>query len=129
MIKNLLSGVISAIGGGSPRSPRNPRSGASRGYYLFFALALLVTLLRFLFVLDVPEQSTDVLRNLGFTSHFWELGPSIYNYKASDFHPEIWTDLWGGGWVHISSCGDDVFCCFRVSLKGYHRFKGCADCL
>jgi len=43
---------------------------------------------------QVPLISTDVWRNLGYASHALENRFTIYNTKAIDFQPEIWSSLW-----------------------------------
>ena len=58
------------------------------------AVSILALLLfRLHLCLDAPLESTGVLRNLGYASHLWERGFSIYDAVAREFAPEVWTDL------------------------------------
>jgi hypothetical protein len=54
----------------------------------FFALAY-----RIYACFQVPLDTTDVLRNLGYASHAMDNSFAIYNTKGIDFRPEIWTFL------------------------------------
>lgn len=46
------------------------------------------------FCFQVPSVTSDVLRHLGYSSHFSEQGFGIYNTTAGDFLPEYWATNW-----------------------------------
>lgn len=41
-----------------------------------------------------PIETSDLVRNLGYSSHLAALGPDIYGTTAARFRPEAWTEFW-----------------------------------
>ena len=56
-------------------------------------LFFLVLAYRIYACFQVPLDTTDVLRNLGYARHAMDNGFAIYNTQGIDFRPEIWTFL------------------------------------
>ncbi len=71
-------------GGSDPSARGNERRGA-------FVLLLLVLAFRVWLCTDVPAETTDALRNLGYGSHLLDRGPALYRLPPSAFDPEPWT--------------------------------------
>ena len=62
---------------------------------LFWAFAfMLVLAFRVFLCAQAPIESSDLFRNLGYTSHLGVLGLSLYDTAATRFRPEFWTQFW-----------------------------------
>jgi peptide/nickel transport system substrate-binding protein/microcin C transport system substrate-binding protein len=44
---------------------------------------------------QAPEDTSDLFRNLGYSSHLMQVGSSLYSTSPSDFKGEFWTQFWG----------------------------------
>jgi len=54
----------------------------------------LTFLLRLIFCTLAPDDSSDLYRHLGFTSHFWENPAAFYWLKPEQFSSEFWSQFW-----------------------------------
>jgi hypothetical protein len=59
----------------------------------FFLIAI-TFLLRLFFCTRAPDDSSDLFRHLGFTSHFFENPSLFYQLKAGQFPTEFWSQFW-----------------------------------
>ena len=57
-------------------------------------LFLVVLAYRVFLCAQAPEDTSDLLRHLGFSSHLFEWGAKIYHAVPRDFEPEFWTRFW-----------------------------------
>jgi len=61
---------------------------------VFLGLFSAILGVRIVLALQVPSDSSEVLRHLGFTAHLGELGFRFYTATPRDFRPEPWTSVW-----------------------------------
>lgn len=61
---------------------------------VFLGLFAAILGFRIVLALQVPSDSSEVLRHLGFTAHVGELGVRFYTATPKDFRPEPWTSVW-----------------------------------
>jgi hypothetical protein len=61
---------------------------------IFAALFVIVVLGRAFLAFQVPVDSSDLLRHLGFTAHLDELGFRFYEAEPRDFRREPWSGMW-----------------------------------
>jgi Gpi18-like mannosyltransferase len=60
-----------------------------------FALFFLITfLVRVIYCAQAPEDTSDLYRHLGFTSHFFENPKGFYWLLPSQFPDEFWSQFW-----------------------------------
>jgi hypothetical protein len=67
------------------------RRAARAGFGVAFAA---LAALRVALCFQVPLETTDAYRNLGYARHAFELEPSVYASVAADYAPETWTAIW-----------------------------------
>jgi len=68
---------------------------------VWLSILFLTLLYRLYLCTETPTVTTDLWRNLGYTSHFSEFGFRIYHTLASDFLPEQWSKQWGNlGYIY-----------------------------
>lgn len=77
-----------------PVRARARRRGLVPGERAFAALFALVLAFRVGLAFQVPTDSSEVLRNLGFAAHLPQLGVRFYEALPRDFQPEPWTGVW-----------------------------------
>jgi len=71
---------------------RRKLSGKSKA---FFGTAFLITLvIRLYYCAQAPEDTSDLYRHLGFTSHFFENPRAFYWLTPSQFPNEFWSQFW-----------------------------------
>ena len=62
---------------------------------VFFIVAFAVTLvIRLAYCAQAPDDSSDLYRHLGFTSHFWDNPSAFYWLKPWQFPHEFWCQFW-----------------------------------
>ena len=61
--------------------------------FWIFAFALILAI-RIHLCAQAPIESSDLFRNLGYTSHLGDSGLSLYDTVATHFVPEFWTQFW-----------------------------------
>ena len=67
-------------------------SGAARiWFFIAFLIALVV---RLIYCAQAPDDTSDLYRHLGFTSHFFENPQAFYWLKPSQFPNEFWSQFW-----------------------------------
>lgn len=71
-----------------------PRKGNLHRALLSGALFLAVFALRLSYCFQAPIHTTDILRNLGFSSQLFHEGAALYFRKASDYRPAPWSYYW-----------------------------------
>jgi len=71
---------------------RRRLSGWARVFFMIaFALTMLI---RLAYCAEAPEDSSDLYRHLGFTSHFWENPAAFYWLMPWQFPHEFWSQFW-----------------------------------
>ena len=62
---------------------------------VFFIVAFAVTLvIRLAYCAQAPDDSSDLYRHLGFTSHFWDNPSAFYWLRPWQFPHEFWSQFW-----------------------------------
>jgi len=71
---------------------RRKLSGTARAW---FVMAFLLTLvIRLYYCAQAPDDTSDLYRHLGFTSHFFENPAVFYKLLPSQFPHEFWSQFW-----------------------------------
>ena len=71
---------------------RRKLSGTAR---VWFVMAFLLTLaVRLYYCTQAPDDSSDLYRHLGFSSHFWENPSAFYWLRPWQFPHEFWSQFW-----------------------------------
>src|SRR6266702_4374492 len=90
---------------------------------VFLGLFSAILGVRIVLALQVPSDSSEVLRHLGFTAHLGELGFRFYTATPRDFRPEPWTSVWTNRPYNCPPLALAFFALFSSSVLGVASVK------